>query len=509
MIRHPLQNFIATGDRRLVALALGAVLALAGTLTGLSLAVIGPVYTLALLVALASGVWMLAGLRNAMLGVILIIALLPYAALPFKIVVTPTFLDIAMGAFFFLYLGEWMTGERRRLATTPVHAFIVLFMALSLFSFVAGLRYAGLTPTVARQFAELLLSMAFALVLVDVLRDQKDLRQIALIVMVAGSVAALIGIVFWLMPDSLAEDILRRLAIIGYPDSNIIQYTEQNPDLPERAIGTAANPNSLGGFLVMVAALVAPQMIAEHPLTGRRWHGFAMTAVLVGCLVLTFSRGSMLAFGAALVFIAALRYRRLLLILALIALLILALPWTQFYVARLIEGFQGADLATQMRFGEYRDAITLIGRYPLFGVGFSGTPDIDIYLGVANVYLTIASNMGLVGLGAFLVLMAAIFIYGWQALRHVGLAPEMRPLLIGLLAGLVGALANGIFDHYFFNLGFHPAITILWTFIGVTLAACRVTLAEAQVPRRPLAPTRRAVGQENPGRRISIRGDLR
>jgi O-antigen ligase len=274
--------------------------------------------------------------------------------------------------------------------------------------------------------------------------------------------------------------------VIGYPADNIIQYIESNPDLPERAIGTAANPNTLGGFLVMIAALVAPQAMARNPVVGKQWHAIAALGALVVALILTFSRGSMLAFGAALVFIAALRYRKLLLILALIAVLILVLPWTQFYVTRLVEGFQGADLATQMRFGEYQDALTLIMRYPLLGVGFSGTPDVDLYLGVANVYLTIASNMGLLGLGAFLLLMGAVFLYAWQASEWLNRVPGLRPILLGLLAALVGALANGIFDHYFFNIGFHPAVTILWTYMGLTLASSRIALEAGEEEAAPL-----------------------
>ncbi len=54
-----------------------------------------------------------------------------------------------------------------------------------------------------------------------------------------------------------------------------------------------------------------------------------------------------------------------------------------------------------MRFGEYKDALILIERYPLFGVGFTGTPDLDIYLGVSMLYLIIAENMGIIGLALF------------------------------------------------------------------------------------------------------------
>lgn len=478
--QHPLQHFIAHADRRVVALTIGGTLALIGALLGVSLAFLGPLYTAALILALAGGIWMLAGLENALWSIVAIIAILPYAALPFKIVVTPTFLDIAMGAFFFLYLGEWMTGQRHRLTTTPVHALVVLFMLLSIFSFVAGLRYAGPTSTSIRHFAEFLLSMTFALVLVDTLKDFTQLRRFVRVVMLVGTAAALIAITLWVLPDNIAESILRRLSVIGYPDSGIIRYVEENPDLPERAIGTTADPNALGGLLVMMAALIAPQAVSRTPiLLGKRWPSVLMVGVLTIALVITFSRGSLLAFAAALAFIATVRSRKLLLILLAAAGLFFILPWTQFYVTRLIEGFQGADLATQMRFGEYKDALRLITRYPLLGVGFTGTPDVDLYLGVSNVYLTIASNMGLLGLGAFLLLMGAVFAYAWQAYPHSAAIPGLQAILLGSVAGLIGALANGIFDHYFFNLEFHPAITILWTFIGLTLAASRIALAEA------------------------------
>ena len=44
------------------------------------------------------------------------------------------------------------------------------------------------------------------------------------------------------------------------------------------------------------------------------------------------------------------------------------------------------------------------------------------------------------------------------------------------MAGIVGTLFNGIFDHYFFNLAFHPEVTILWIFVGLTLSASRIAL---------------------------------
>lgn len=482
-----IQEVMASLRQRNLGLVLGVSLAVVGSLLGLSLALVGPIYTLAALLVMAAAGFVMARLEYAIWSVIGIITLLPFATLPIKIVFTPTFLDVAMGAVFFLYIGEWMTGYRRKLTTTPVHAFLLLFIILSIFSFVAGLRYAGLTSRIIRSFAELILSMTFALVLVDVVRTYVQLRRLVLVLLAGGTIAAALGVILWLLPDLLTERILVRLSMVGYPTSDVIRFIEQNPELSERAISTSVNPNALGGLLVMIGGLAVPQLGTRFPITGKHWHVYPVLLSLVLCLILTFSRGSMLAFGVAVLLIAALRYRKLLFFLPAAALLLLVLPWSQVYTERFVAGFQGADLATQMRFGEYRDTFRLITRYPLLGVGFAGTPDIDIYLGVASVYFTLASNMGLLGLTAFLILIVAVFAYAWQARAHLDRVPGLHSIWLGLLAGLISALVNGIFDHYFFNLDFHAAVTIFWMFVGLTLAASRIALEAGMMEQDSLA----------------------
>ncbi len=127
-----------------------------------------------------------------------------------------------------------------------------------------------------------------------------------------------------------------------------------------------------------------------------------------------------------------------------------------------------------MRFGEYKDALTLIQRYPVFGVGFAGTPDIDLYLGVANVYFTIAQLMGLVGLGIFLAVMGTVFGYAFFNRQIFKQHPQLDPLWLGLHGALMGGLVAGIFDHYLFNLEFHHAVTAFWLLVGLAAAATRL-----------------------------------
>ena len=181
-----------------------------------------------------------------------------------------------------------------------------------------------------------------------------------------------------------------------------------------------------------------------------------------------------LAFGLG--YVAILRYRRLIPYMFLVGVLFLLLPVTQeFVVSRFLEGFQGQDLATQMRFGEYRDALRLIQRYPIFGVGFAGSPDIDLYLGVANVYLTIAQSMGIVGLLFFFGVILTLFGDAYLNRRWFAQNSENDAVWLGLHAALIGGLVAGFFDHYLFNLEFHHAVTIFWLLIGLASAATRLS----------------------------------
>jgi O-antigen ligase len=185
------------------------------------------------------------------------------------------------------------------------------------------------------------------------------------------------------------------------------------------------------------------------------------------CLYLTYSRGSLLGVIAGLGAISLLRYRKLLWAMLLVAALLFILPQTQLYVERLIEGLRGEDLATQMRFGEYKDAFDLISRYPLTGVGFFGTPDIDVYVGVSSVYLLLAQQLGLVGAGLYLLLALSYLLLMLATLRQM---PRQHPLETPLLAygaAILGAMVGGIFDHFYFNLTFIHIAALYWLIMGL------------------------------------------
>jgi O-antigen ligase len=337
-----------------------------------------------------------------------------------------------------------------------------------------------------RQFGELLLNIGLTFVIVDYVDDWSKLRRLARIILLGGAAAAALGIGLYLLPAALSNRLLSALAPFGYPAGNVLRYVEDNPANAQRAIATSVDPNFLGGMLAMVGGLMAPQLLTRRPLL--RWPvlAYAAFAIVLACLVLTYSRGAMAGLALAVGGIALLRYRRLAPLMLAAAGLLLVLPAARDYVLHFVEGVQGQDLATQMRFGEYKDALILIQRYPWLGVGFAGAPEIDIYLGVSSAYLLIAEQMGLVGLAMFLAVIAVVFGWAFAKRRAVYALEAGGPdghgqvlLWLGAHAGLAAALAVGVVDHYFFKLSFQPAGTIFWMFVGLSLAATRLATVRA------------------------------
>lgn len=488
-LRRRLQSWFVTGSRtsQLVAtLALCCVVGLAG---GALLAFLGPLLTVALILAIVGGLLMLRSIQVTFFALVGVICLLPFAALPVPNVgFSPTLLDLVLVVLVLNWLFQIARRKQNRILVSPLGLPIVILMVLACVSFVLGLSFAGATTSVVRQFVELLLNLFLFFLVINNVRRQKELEQIVTVMILAGFAASLIGIVLYFLPENLTIRLLSTLRVFRYPSgSEVLVHVESNPDLPLRATSTSINPNVLGGMLTMVSALTVPQLLSPNPLPlfrrgltrwGLNWLVGPVLACLGLCLLLSYSRGAMVGFAAAVVLLSLLRYRKVLLLMAAAGLLLLLLPQTQWYIQHFLEGVRGEDLATQMRFGEYKDALILISRYPLFGVGFAGAPQIDVYIGVSMVYLLVAEQMGLVGLATLLIIIALAIRQILRTLRRPAVNPRLETVLLGLFGALLAALVTGIFDHYFFNISFQHAVALFWFCIGLAVAAA--LLAEGE-----------------------------
>jgi O-antigen ligase len=452
---------------------IGACLVL-GVTGGLLLAVVHALIAMALVAGVVAGLAMLRSTQLGFFALVAVICLLPFGAIPFSIGFYPTFLDVVLLAVFGVWLARVFTRAQQGFVSSPLDLPLLIFILLAFVAFIAGTAHAGITKDTLRHFLEIIVALVLFFVVTNSVREYRQLRQILVVVILAGFAASLIGVVLYFLPPSLTVRLLSTLSFVHYPSGwGVLWFIEDNPSLPMRAISTSVNPNVLGGLLILVVTLTTPQLFARRPLLPKKWL-VPMLGTMLICLLLTFSRGSFVAIGAALLVLGVIRYRRLLPLMVMVLVVILILPQTREYILHFQAGLMLEDTATLMRLGEYKDALTLISRYPWFGVGFGGTPSIDIYIGVSNVYLLIAEEMGLIGLGSFLLIMGVFFAYVWVAWRRMEQGSDAEPLLLGLATALLGAMVGGLTDHYFFNLDFPHSVSLFWLYAALAVVTIKV-----------------------------------
>lgn len=453
------------------------VMLLAGVLVGALFGGLGPIIAIGLLGALTVGILMLRSTQVGLFALVALICLLPYGALPFTIGFRPTFLDLALGALFGVWALRLITGQQRTFISSPLGMLIFIFQGWTLFIFIFGLRYGGLNVTVARNFLEVLLSVSLFFLVINQVKTLEALNQLSRIIILAGGAAAGLGIFFYVIPSAWAVQILSLLRVFQYPTEGILRYIEDDPEQPMRAISTSIDPNALGGLLVFLTIITVAHLLATKPIMPRRYL-WLIGGLMLACLYLTYSRGSLLGVVAGLGLMSLLRYRKLVWLMLGVAVLVVILPQTQLYVERFVEGIQGEDLATQMRFGEYKDAFELISRYPLTGVGFFGTPDIDVYVGVSSVYLLLAQQVGLIGAGLYILIGLAYIVIILVVLRRMPKSHPLEAPLLGYGLAILGAMVGGVFDHFYFNLTFIHIAALYWLVTGLGMAALLISRAE-------------------------------
>lgn len=469
-----LQRIFIESDRRFTLIAIVALSVAAGLAVGAYVAILSPLFAVVGVLAVVGALLMLRDTQWGLVAIIGLICLLPFGALPFKIGFTPTFLDLALVAVYFVWIVRIATGKVGRFIGTTLGPPIAVFLLLAAASFVAGLAHAYLDQYVLRHFAEILLSIALFFVIVNCVRTQQQLRTLVLVILVAGFGAAFVGVFLYFIPAAWSIRLLSALGRVGYPSgAGVLRYVEDDPDLALRAISTSTDPNVLGGLLILVTVLTAAQLFARKPILPRPAIA-VMVLVDALCLYLTYSRGSMLGLAAGLGVLALVKYRKLIPVMIVAGVLLLLLPQAQDYVQHFAEGLQFQDLATLMRLGEYKDALILISRHPWIGVGFVGTPEISLYIGVSNVYLLMAEEMGLVGLGVFLLIIVLFFRKVWLAWPAVRQQEGLEAILLGLTAALSGILVGGMADHYFFNLNFPHSVSVFWIYLGLAMVTVRL-----------------------------------
>jgi O-antigen ligase len=426
-----------------------------------------------------------------------VIAMLPFGVIPVPLAGAQlSFVDAVMIATFVAVLARVVLGDARLTLDAPAIG-VVAFVLVAIAAFLAGSSLSPLSPELIRRTGKLLASSLFFLIARSLLSTPDRLEHLARWLIYAGAIQGALGAGLMVLSPPTQLTLLTRLQSIGYPIADVLRYVPgaNNTYTSQlRAIGTSVDPNVFGGTLMLALALIVVQWASPRPVLRKSVLLLLAIPTAAGVL-LSLSRASWAGLAMGLLLVGVLRYRRILVLALLVGLGVLASPAGQALIERFVSGFSTTDPATAFRVGEYGNALTLLSRYPLLGIGFGASPDIDVTAGVSSVYLLVAEQTGLVGLGVYVVTLAVTW---YRGVRHLGRSSDARlqGVRAGFLAAMSGALVTGTLDHYFANQAFPHAVALFWLYAAGLVAASElsgVTLRQRE-PERAAVPRPGAVG---------------
>ena len=359
----------------------------------------------------------------------------------------------------------------RKFKSTPVNLPLIIFTLIALASLVQGL---GILDTVGElTLKETMVSSMYwfrwvgyaflFFITADTLDSKKCIENILKVLLWTGVLVSIGGFIqLIVMPD------FTKYAILYGWDPH------QN-----RLLGTFFDPNFMGGFLAMVETVIISLFLDSKGKQEKLV--LLLQAMIVGiALILTFSRSGYLAMMVAVFVIGVIRSPRLLFSSFLIV--ILTLTFSPRALNRIVEGMS-IDATAVKRIESWVKAGKLIPNWPIFGVGYNtlmfvqddlGTADyfdVNNKSGVENSLLSIFITTGFLGLISFITIYLAIFKQCFLNWKNKALGKRYCTLSVGIMAALLGVIANSMI----INSLVYPFILIyIWILAGIVTSLPKI-----------------------------------
>ena len=229
-------------------------------------------------------------------------------------------------------------------------------------------------------------------------------------------------------------------------------------------------PNNLGVYLAFIIPISVTVFLKLKNISLRILAGCGIL-LIIGALLLTYSRSSWLALFIAIIFmIVFMKNKKFILILLPLFIFILLMPKTSTMIRSAQPG-RIIDDSIKGRVRYTRDAIDVIKINPVFGSGINTYdslnkkihPGREIYPYAHNCYLQMWAELGLIGLLAFLSFICVLFSKTFKFLKKSA-ENELRPFVVGISAGVMVLLISFIFDTHFYN---STLSVLFWASCGI------------------------------------------
>ena len=354
----------------------------------------------------------------------------------------------------------WRKALRQTVAIkreTALDVYIILFMAVGLLLMSAVSPYPAIAMAGYRAVVQY---MVWFFIILRLIEDDKDFKIVYYAFLGMGALLCLHGIYQYIIA-------------VPIPASWVTQ-TEMG--VRTRVFSLTGSPNIFGSLIVLLAPMAAGMIYYSK----KNWMKFiylCITGIMCLCLLFTFSRGAWVGMVVAVIVFALFIDRRLLVLMAAaIAGVLVFVPSISYRLTYLFTSDYAEASAIGGRALRWEvGRMLLLENNPWLGFGlgrFGGAVAMNnkildeteefYYFYMDNYYLKTMVEMGYIGIIFFIILLAALVIWGLRAIYRsnaVYVIDTQEPLFrnienpkalsVGIFSGLVGVLAHCYFENIF------------------------------------------------------------
>ena len=393
--------------------------------------------------------------------------------MPFSVAIAPGPANVFIGLMVLAFLSNKIIFRKKLFVKTPVTLPFLVLILVSFLSF-------GNSIDMSDSFRGIIKLLKYLFIFLICAEEVKDVKHIKRIVLSLASGVFLVSIdAFWQLFSG--KDFI--WGAPAWPSTiNLARASASFPD-----------PNVMGIYLCAIIPLVAG--LALFYRKGKTSPAMIVVGILaVSGLLVTFSRGSGLGLYIALLFLSIVNNKKILTALLLCVLLVypLIMPPQIKQWAKEINYNPLVFMFNRDRISIYKNAINMIEHHPVIGVGvntFSRNylkyklPEPEnaksadaVY--AHNIYLHMAGEIGLLGLGAFLWFIYVFFRQGFAVYKKLD-DGYLKVVAVSLLACVLAFLVNGFTET---NLYYPRVVMVFWYLIGVSLALNKFTVLRGAKP---------------------------
>lgn len=413
----------------------------------------------------------------------------------------PYMVGASFPALLLLPLATYLIVRRAPLVIDTPFIVLVLFWGVQVASILFVERLDRVGEGTGRILTFLMEGVGIYFLLINVIRDRRTLQYAVWTLVIAGLLMGSLS--FYQQVTGTFDHNYGGFAQMSNTAFGTGEETLQGEVEQPRLAGPVGEQNRYAQIMLMVVPLALFRVWSDRSLFLRILGGLGALFALIG-MALTFSRGALFGLAAVLLVMIILRYVKwyqvILVVLVLFALL-QAVPnlggrlvkLENLSPAALLQGdsqsgLEGTDGSTQNRVAQQLTALTMFLDHPILGVG-TGFYKVNYHyyahiVGMSikseereshTLYLGLAAENGILGLGSFMLFLYLI-LRNLVQIRHDWFKtdPQFANLAISLFLAIIGYMGTSIFLHLAF-------VRFFFLIFGLAGAAYQVSKKEKEM----------------------------